>query len=340
VTNIDKPDVDGPDPGPQPLRDVVVEVKSLCRGRGLLAPDLDTRVGPLLAKLADLGGIPDGPARRSTLTSWLASRADSLPEDLRVVARVALGLDPRARHRFLGERLGWLAEDLGRDRRTVRRRADEALRLLAELALEHTATPAAHVGATAADSAPTQGWYTESIEIVVRLDGPDPEILMKRRIVPVDDGIEQVTLAVSLPRPHPGTPAGRDLSADVLFGGLLHRRERTSESHFRFVVLLPRRLRVRERHEIGLRLGIPPGQRMAPHFAFTPFGRCDELLLRVRFPATRPPTRVWLLQAVPPRTADDEPDNLPVVQPDRAGEVQGRFTSLSPGLGYGFRWLI
>jgi hypothetical protein len=77
---------------------------------------------------------------------------------------------------------------------------------------------------------------------------------------------------------------------------------------------------------------------MAPHFAFIPFARCDELLLRMRFPVAGPPSRVWLLRAVPPRTVDDEPSDLPDIEVDRAGEVQAHFTRLSPGLGYGFRW--
>jgi hypothetical protein len=342
VMDVDPPNPTGPDdsgPDSRPLRDVVTELKTLCRGRGLLAPDLEARVGPLLARFAALDDVPERPARRAALATWLASRADALPDDLRLVARVALGLDPRARRRLLGERLGWLASDVGRDQRTIRRRADEALRLLAELVLAQALPPSK--AAEPVGAASEEGWYTENLEILVRLDGPDPEVLMERRIVAVEDTVESVTLAVSLPKAPKACsdrPAGRDLSADILFGGLLQRTERTSESHFRFVVLLPRRLHSRERHNLGLRLGIPPGQRMAPHFAFVPFARCDELVLRIRFPVAGPPSRVWLLQAVPPRTVDDEPKGLPEFEVDRAGEVQARFTRLSLGLGYGFRW--
>src|SRR4051794_15286567 len=108
------------------MSELYQELRKLCRGRGLLTPDLDRVMGPALTELSGAGG-------RRALAALLTERTESLPADLRLAARVALALHPHANQRFLSERLDWLAADSRRDIRTVRRRVEEALSLLAEL---------------------------------------------------------------------------------------------------------------------------------------------------------------------------------------------------------------
>jgi hypothetical protein len=173
---------------------------------------------------------------------------------------------------------------------------------------------------------------------LLRLDLPSPEVFEERRIVATVSGLETVTITVSLPRAAGEAAGERDLLADAAYGGILIRRERPSDSQFRFVVALPRSLAHGDVHELALRLRLPPGQRMAAHYGFTPIVRCDEFRLRARFPTTAPPREVWLLDGVPPRTLDDEPAGLSPVVLDRAGEAKVHFTRLVLGCSYGLRW--
>jgi hypothetical protein len=298
------------------------ELRLLCRGRGVLAPDLRRRIGPrLAARLSDAG-------ERGAIVDWLRGHVRQLPGDLRLAASVGLGLHPPADARFLGERLDWLAGHLAREQRTVRRRLDEALALLAELVSTSNPTPPVEPSATGGS------WYSRSVRALVTLDRGEPEVFEERAIVAAGPAVDAVTLAMSIPRIPGQDPP--EVLVDVLHGGLLTRTERPSASHFKFVVELPREVGPDDEHHLGLRYRLRPGQQMTPHYALIPLSRCDRFTLRVRFPA--PPPTVRLLAGVPTRSLDDDPGELPVVEPDRAGEVFVRFAGLTPGLGYGLRW--
>ncbi|MFI5958747.1 hypothetical protein [Cryptosporangium sp. NPDC051539] len=299
------------------------ELRRLCRGRGVLAPDLVRRVGPRVAALvADAGD-------RAAIVDWLREHVRRLPGDLRMAAGVGLGLHPPADARFLGERLDWLAADLGREQRTVRRRLDEALALLAEAV---TGTPPAQPETT--DPGGT-GWYNRAVRSLVVLDRGDPEVFEERRIAATGAPIDVIEMSISVPRQPNHEPP--DLFVDVMYGGLLLRSERPSTSHYRSEIALPRTVGPDDEHRLGFRYRLAPGQRMAPHYALTPHSRCDRFALRVRFGQPAPTT--YLVHGVPPRTLDDAPGGLPVVEPDRVGEATAHFEMLTPGLGYGLRWL-
>ncbi|TDD60116.1 hypothetical protein [Actinomadura rubrisoli] len=323
-------------------QDLRQELRRLCKGRGVLTPDLTVRLGPLLRERM-CGPSPTGRrdvARRrdvrADLTAALASGLGALPQDLAVVARVALGMHDQARHRFLGDRLSWLAGESECDVRTVRRRLDESLDLLSEvIGQDSPGRPAVGAGAGVAPGS----WYCASVRTLVLLDRPAPEVHEERRIVATQASVDEITIAVSLPPSRErGRAPRRELMAEVMRGGLLLRAERPSESHFRFVIGLPGRLGVGGHCDLALRFRIPADQRMASHYALVPFGRCDEFRLCVRFPLESPPPAVRLLSAIPPRMIDDGPAGLPRVGLDRVGEAEARFTDLVPGLGYGFRW--
>lgn len=333
------------------------ELRRLCRGRGVLAPDLNQAVGPQLA--AWLRDRSVSVLSRRSISELLEAETDVLPSDLRDAARVALALHPSARQRFLNERLGWLAADADRDVRTVRRRMEEALSLLAEL----MTAPGGRATERDDVTGPECEWHVADIRALVRLDAPQIEVIEERTISVTRGRVETVPVAVSLPppdafqeRPCPavggGTfPAGssqtvirnappeeRGLSAEVLYGARLLREERPSVSHFRFILALPRTFHEGDTCTWAMRFSLPAGQPMAPHYALTPFGRCVRYAVRVRFSAERPPQRIWLLDGVPPRMIDDPPDGLRVVEPDGAYEVGHIFHRLTPGIGYGFRW--
>lgn len=301
------------------------ELRELCRGRGVHGPDLPGRLGPAIAARVG-GGSPA--AQRGKLVEWLTGYLGLLPAELQLVASVGLGLHPPAEARFLGSRLQWLGEHVDREQRTVRRRLDEALTFLAELVLS------AEAAGPATTSVPSDEWYFSSIRTLVSLDRREPEVIEERTIVPARAGLGTVTLAMSVARAADGSTP--EVGADILYGGLLSRAERPSNSQFRFVIELPKALGPDEEHRLCLRYRIGAGQRMPPHYALTPMSRCDEFRLRIRFPLPAP--QVWLLPGVLPRSLDDDPGELRTISPDRVGDAVVRFGPLQRGLGYGLRW--
>src|SRR5262245_40377635 len=102
------------------------ELKRLRKGRGVLADDLDGRIGPELAQVCGVMSSDSAVIVRRKVIERLTDLTTRLPEDLRLIAQVSLALHEETRHRFLAERLQWVAERLQRDARTIRRRADEA----------------------------------------------------------------------------------------------------------------------------------------------------------------------------------------------------------------------
>lgn len=315
------------------------ELRRLCKGRGVRGVAALEALGPALTRRMRGSGMSEEQTRvRARAAAWLGTWTAVLPDDLRDAAHVALGLHPDAQHRFLGDRVQWLAEELERDERTARRRVDEALTLLAEAMAESgRETPGpARPRPTAAETGERPGWYFASVRSLVRLDRPAPEAIEERRFVVTADELDRFTVDVSVPRGDGSTPVG--LCAEVLFGGTLTMTQHPSESHFRFGFRFPRTLRRGDHHELVIRYSFPAGH-VPPHYALTPLLRCDHFQLRLRCPHGSG-VRVWRLDGVPPRTLDDPPPSRPAVALDAAHQAAAEFTTLSLGHAYGFRWEV
>lgn len=119
-------------------RELLDELKVLRKGKALAAPTLTRRVGPALRALCRVGD-DDVTTVRHKVTEALAALSGQLPSDLAAAVSAALGLDGDARHALLRDRVRWLADREHRDERTIRRRMDEGLRLLADIAGWETA---------------------------------------------------------------------------------------------------------------------------------------------------------------------------------------------------------
>jgi hypothetical protein len=333
------------------------ELRVLARGRGVRAARIDDQVGPTLRAAAGLDGAAGG-ALRAALSTWLRVGCAALPDDLRVVAGVALGLDPRVDAPHLMRRIDWLAGVLGRDPRTIRRRGDDAFELLAEAAAagllapggaalsEDSAAPQPEPTVEADDSpAPREhrptgggvGWYVALVTAVMKLDGPATQLYERRRIVAVEADLSEVVLSMSLP-PSPGAPQPpRGLDMEVLYGARAAGVERLGESHYSVALRLPRPLAVGQAHEFAYVWRLPAGEQMAPRYALNPTVRCDALDLRVRFPDGAA-VRVERVDGLPLRAVDDSGLDLPRVDLDGVGEARAHFGPLLLGFSYGLRW--
>src|ERR1051325_9284338 len=139
------------------LAELVSELKALRKGRGLLVSETAGRIAPALREIS---GVTegDGPADiRDKVAQRLVHLADDLAIDLRLAVLAALAILPDARLRLYQDRTAWVATKLGRDARTVRRRVDEGIHQLAQLAQLGTPPPSV----TGPDpNAPRAGWHT------------------------------------------------------------------------------------------------------------------------------------------------------------------------------------
>jgi transcriptional regulator with XRE-family HTH domain len=181
-------------------------------------------------------------------------------------------------------------------------------------------------------------WFTESFAALVRVDIEPVEIIERKTIVATADDVAEIAVSVNVPRRLDALDRPVGLDSEMLYGGSIRARKQPHDSFFEHVIVLPRPLRAGERHEYSVRLRIPPGQRMAPHFLHVPFGRSDQFELRVRFDPQRLPSAVWLLRDAPTAMIYQPEPAAEVTAPDRFGEVHASFRDMRPGLGYGVRW--
>lgn len=312
--------------------ELIAELKTLRKGRGIDDADLRQRIGPALHIVLDLES--EAPDSKTAVREWLSRLAEQLQPDLKLALLVAFGLHPDARHRFYGERVRWLATQLRRDNRTAQRRVDEASELVARLAAE----AARH---RVAPPVPETPWHSAGLSTVVVLERGSPEIFEWRRVVSHRDGLDVIDLAVTLTAPplSAGSVADSgDLDVDVLYGGNLVRTVMESSRRVGFAVQPPIPLAVAQHADFALRYSIPDGKEIRPHYVSVPRYRCDRFELRVRFGQDRRPGDVWRLDGAFQSDIDDPVgvgDGVPL---DAAGELRVTFDDLKPGFAYGVRW--
>jgi len=198
------------------------------------------------------------------------------------------------------------------------------------------ADPADPVAPAAVDGG--RGWYVEEASALLRLDLDTAEAVERRTVVATTDLLGELDTAVSVPRRHDDEDADHGLDVELLYGGRLESHEEPYESYFRQSLVLPAPLRTGQRHSYALRLRLPAGQPMAPHFVHVPLLRSDSFRLCVRFDQARPPRAVWRVDGVPTAVLYDRRPGSAVLLPDGEGEVRAEFHDMRIGYGYGLCW--
>lgn len=318
------------------LMELVNELKVLRKGRGLFVSHIGDRVGSALRCVCEVAE-EDGPAEiRQKVARRIENLAAGLPADLRVAVMAAFGIAPDARLPLYQDRVSWAATRLNRDPRTARRRIDDGIHQLAQLA---TVTPVGTAQLTQLATEPASGWRTEELRVTLALDRPLPEALEHRRIVSNQDGLAEIDLAVTLPVPHEQRERrSRELGVRVFHGGTLIDRGMESSARMAFTLALPRPLDRGESHDFVLHHQVPEGPAMQPHFACVPKHHCELFDLRVRFDPQRLPSRISVMRGAFQRDVDEPGPGGETVEVDQAGEIYLTFRNLSPGLAYGARW--
>ncbi|MFD9705921.1 hypothetical protein [Lentzea sp. NPDC059081] len=292
---------------------LVRELKTLRKGRGVHAGRIVDKIGPALAVACGITGADGSVAAKQKLVTRLTELVEQLPEDLQLPARAAFGLTSEARHPLYQERVGWVATVIDRDARTVRRRVDEAVDQLAELA---ATTTRRDVG----------GWHTAELSVAVTLDQGQPEVLERYQVVVDQDGVDSLEFASVFP------VRRRDVDVHLLYGGTLRDRS-LDRPVFTLVPATP--LARGETHDFALRYRLQSRDAMHPCVLHVPDRPCDLFDLRVRFEHDGKRI-VRTFDGVLMRS-DGEPGGMQQAV-DRAGDVHLRFRRLLPGLLYGARW--
>jgi hypothetical protein len=303
--------------------ELVAELKTLRKGRGLHANTIEERVGSALGRACEITDDDGMLVIREKVTARLSELADQLPEDLRLVTYAAFAIGGESRLPLYQDRVKWAARKTDRDPRTVRRRVDEAIDHLAELALRE---PPGRAG-DLADS-----WHTTDLHVAVTMDQSQPEVLERRRIVADRDGLRELDLAVSL------AVARRDLDIVVFHGGTLRDRGMEASERLGFALALPKPLARGEAFDFTMRFRLPTAHAMRPYLVCVPRRPCDLFDLRVRFGRDRVPQRVWSMQGAFQRDVTDPRCHGTHHPVDHAGEVHMRYRHIMPGLAYGARW--
>jgi hypothetical protein len=316
------------------VKELVEDLKALRKGRGLQVSVINSRVGPAL-RAATGTRDDDSPLDvRGKLSQSIRRWSEELPDDLRKAVLSAFALTEGSHLQYYKDRVHGVAEQLGRDERTARRRIDEGITRLAEVAMSGSRPLEAR------SIEPAAGWHTEELRVSLALDQPTPEAFEWRRIVVDQDVIEHVDLALTLTSP-PGLtgPAQTDdLDIDIFHGGRLTARAMESTDRFGFQLKLPKPLRRDETHHIGLRFRVRPDRTMAPHYVCVPNYRCVDFDLRVRFDLAHAPQQVWRLVNAFQRDVDDPVPTGERIPMDGCGEIHTSFHLLTPGKAYGIRW--
>jgi hypothetical protein len=309
------------------------ELKTLRKGRGIDVPRIGERVGTALREVCGIETTDSAGEIRRKLATRLEALAGQLPIDLRVSVLVALAIHPEARLPFYQERIRWVARYLKRDERTARRRVDDGIQQLAEIA----AAPAEPVDDETGTASP--GWRVEELRSILLLDQPGQELIELRKIVVEREALDTLELSFTLPRGRDKPDSPHELGVQILYGGTLMWGPAESSERFGFMLQLPRRLERRETYEFGIRFAVPEGQPVRPHYTCVSKHVYDSFDLRVRFDRENLPQEIRKVEDAFQRDVDDPMLGGDVIVPDPAGEINVHFRHLTPGLAYGVRWL-
>jgi hypothetical protein len=312
------------------VSELVAELRELRRGHGLFADDSPRRAGPGVRRQCGVENSDSDAVVRNKLLLHLTDVAAQLPDFVRPAVEAALALHPQARQRFLHQRMGWAAEQVNRDHvRTVNRRLDQGLQLLAELLLLTTVP----------DSTPAREWHTLRLDSVLRMDLDPPLLTETRTLRALIDDLDELKTEVSAPQDdaHSGPTRVR---AEVVYGGEIVERDLTSRHYASFVIRLPEPLAVGEQHEYSMQFSGPSRAQMRPYYVLTPYRRCDHFTVRIRFSPDSFPERIWRVDGMPTRRVDDFSPTDQLLRLDSIGEVGVSFSSMQQGLSYGVQWKV
>ncbi|MDS0133571.1 MULTISPECIES: hypothetical protein [unclassified Amycolatopsis] len=308
------------------------ELKLLRKGLGVQAKTLPALVGEQLREVCGVDEEDTPGTVRGKVVETLRRLIEKLPDSQRRTARIVLGFGTGPNERYT-QRLELLGTGADRNVRTMQRRADDVIYLIAEAAY---GAPSPYGGSLISDDGP---WHTSALAVRLTLTGvAAAEVFETRRVVSHVAGLADVEHAISLARPASTTvqPDLSGLGIDVVAGGEVHSVRMVSSSRVAFSLRPPQPLDAGDEHEFFFRIRVD--ELPSPFYCCTPEFPCESFDLNVRFDRRQPPQRVWRIDG---EFSKDAQDPLTARKPlflDNAGEVHTSFRELRPARSYGVGW--
>jgi hypothetical protein len=311
---------------------LATELKLLRKGLGVQAKNLPAIVGEELRAVCGIRENDDPGTVRAKVVTTLRTLIEKLPESHRETARIVLGFGVGANSRYT-QRLELLGTGSDRNVRTMQRRADDVMYLVAETAAYQP--PTTYWNPETRQEGP---WHTTALAARLVLSDGGAEIFETRQIVSHVSGLAEIEHSISLTRP--ASPTGQpDLSGlgiDVVAGGEVHNVRMLSASRVAFNLRPPRPLDAGDQHEFFFRIRLD--ELPAPFYCCTPELPCESFDLNVRFAPANLPHRVWRIDGEFSKDADDPTPARKPLFLDNAGEVRTGFRDLRPARSYGMGW--
>ncbi|MEV6832096.1 hypothetical protein [Amycolatopsis sp. NPDC051102] len=307
------------------------ELKLLRKGLGVQAKNLPGAVGETLREVCGVAADdPPGTVRGKVVTTLLAL-IEKLPRPQQEAARIVLGFGIGANERYTA-RLALLGTGADRNIRTMQRRADDIVYLIAEVAY---GTPTTFNPTLSSNDGP---WHTSALAVRLTLTDVAADIFETRRIVSHVSGLAEIEHSISLARPANAAAASElsGLGIDVVAGGEVHSVRMVSSTRVAFRLRPPHPLDAGDQHEFFFRIRLD--ELPAPFYCCTPEFPCESFDLNVRFDRNDPPQRIWRIDG---DLSKDAADPVPARKPlflDNAGEVRTGFRRLQPARSYGVGW--
>lgn len=307
---------------------VAVELALLRRARGLRRSRLAPTVGPELRALLDVAPDAGDQAIRQPLTNALLLAANTLEPDLQLVFLYALAV--RSDQRLLQDRLAEAGQAIERDSRTVRRRLDEANLKVADHLRAQQARRRGH------PTAPT-GWSVVAMTSELDLRPTRPRMTAVKTILAAKR-LRELTESFYLEGPERDRDGFADMTIEVSGGAQLRQVEQVGRRSWRYRIRLSTQLEPGDRHTFQVTVTVPSRENAAPFNVVAPLRECESFSCIVHFSPDQIPTRIQRIDGLPTSAVNDAIGSTDLVPP--ALQVADRFTSLTPGLAYGLRWVF
>jgi hypothetical protein len=312
------------------IEELSAELKLLRKGLGIQAANLPDHVGGRLRQVCGVQDEDSPGTVRDKVSETMRSLITRLPKSQWEVARLVFGIGTPPGLRYT-ERLMLLGDGADRNVRSMQRRADDVVYLIAETAY---AAPGQLPQAGRKDP-----WHTSALAVRLTFGEAGAEVFETRRIISHVDGLEEIEHSVSLVRPlQPGQPLPtlEGLGIDVVAGGEVHSVRMISSTRVAFRLRPPRPLDTGEEHEFFFRIRVD--EFPSPFYCCTPEYPCESFDLNVRFDRGRPLVKVWRIDGEFSMDAEDPLAPRKPLWPDGAGEVHTSFRDLEPARSYGLGW--
>lgn len=264
---------------------------------------------------------------------FLVDQIAELPRPLRITALAAFALHEEAHHRFLHERMAWLAKQLNRDSgKTASRWVEKAFNRLAGIIDQRDGD---WTEGDRNEYAPN-GWRVETLDAFVDLTANPVQLFEVREIVATADELDELLLSISVPNLDPQNPVDH-ATASMRYGGTIVDEVHDPSGHSQFIVRLPRPLRLGETHSYGIEFTSCARDLLTPYYVMLPLRRVRSFRARLRF-GQDAPKDLWRLKGVPPVVLEKRTPGADRLSLDENGEVSVEFFNLREGLGYGIAW--